>query len=103
MENLKNIKPDAYVKQCFHPTYDIFRNELISKEDAREQLNIKGKTILFFGFIRPYKGLNYLLEAMPLIIEHVDVNLLIIGEFWEGEKECREQIKNLGIEENMRL
>ena len=47
LENLKNIKPDAYVKQCFHPTYDIFRTELISKEDAREQLNIKGKTILF--------------------------------------------------------
>jgi len=103
LKNLKTIKPDADVKKCLHPTYDIFSTELISKEDARKQLNIKGKTILFFGFIRPYKGLNYLLEAMPLIIEHVDVNLLIVGEFWEGEKECLEQIKKLEIEENIRI
>ena len=71
LENLKKMLPDIDVKQSFHPTYEVFQSELISKEEARRRLSIKGNTILFFGFVRPYKGLNYLIEAMPMIIEHL--------------------------------
>lgn len=103
LDNLKKVKPDANVKQNFHPTYEVFHSRFITKEEARKKLNIEGNIILFFGFVREYKGLNYLIEAMPTIIEHVDVNLLIVGEFWEGEEEYREQIKNLGLGRNIKI
>jgi len=102
-ENLKRIIPDANVKQSFHPTYEVFHSLSITKEKARKQLGIYGNTILFFGFVRPYKGLDYLIEAMPIITKHVDVNLLIVGEFWKGDEEYREEIKNLGVEANIKI
>jgi glycosyltransferase involved in cell wall biosynthesis len=103
LENLRKMMPDADVKQCFHPTYEVFQSELISKEEARQRLSIQGNTILFFGFVRPYKGLNYLIQAMPIIIEHLNITLLIVGEFWKGEEEYRKQIEALGVEENIKI
>ncbi len=76
LENLKDILPDANIKQSFHPTYEVFHSQVITKEEARRKLCIvEGNTMLFFGFVRPYKGLNYLLEAMPMITKHIDVTL----------------------------
>jgi len=103
LKNLRRIKPDANAKQSFHPTYEVFHSRSISKKEARRLLEINGNTILFFGFIRPYKGLSYLIEAMPRIIEQVDVRALVIGEFWEGEEKYREQIKKLGLEGKIRI
>lgn len=103
LENLKKVRPNANIKLSFHPTYEVFHSKCITKEDARKQLNIEGNTILFFGFVRPYKGLNYLIEAMPMIIKRVNVNLLIVGEFWEGEEKYRDQINNLGLEGNIKI
>jgi len=102
-ENLKRVIPDAHVKQSFHPTYEVFHSESVPKKEARKQLSIKGNTILFFGFVRPYKGLKYLIEAMPMILKHVNITLLIVGEFWKGEEEYRKQIEDLGIGENIKI
>ena len=58
-------------------------------------MELKGKNLLFFGFVRPYKGLKYLLKAMPIINQkYNDVTLLVVGEFWKGQKEKAEQIIN---------
>lgn len=103
LENLKKIIPGADVKQSFHPTYEIFSSALVDKEEAQRKLCIRGNTILFFGFVRPYKGLNYLIAAMPIIIKHVDIILLIVGEFWEGEEEYRRQIEDLGVGGNIKI
>jgi glycosyltransferase involved in cell wall biosynthesis len=103
LNNLKNIIPEANVKQSFHPTYEVFNSRVITKDKARRELGIDGNTMLFFGFVRPYKGLNYLIEAMPMITKHVDVTLLIVGEFWKGEKEYQEQIENLGVGEKIKI
>jgi glycosyltransferase involved in cell wall biosynthesis len=102
-ENLKMMVPQATVKQSFHPTYEVFHPKGISKEKARRKLRITGNTILFFGFVRPYKGLEYLIEAMPNITRHIDVNLLIVGEFWRDEEEYRKQIEDLGVKENIKI
>lgn len=80
-------KPSKFVP---HPLYDNF-GEKISKKEARERLNIdmNSKVILFFGFIRKYKGLDILLEAMKVInskFKMQNVKLLIAGEFYEDEK-----------------
>ncbi|HDY89455.1 MAG TPA: glycosyltransferase [bacterium] len=103
LENLKDILPDANVKQSFHPTYQVFHSQVITKEEARRELGIEGNTMLFFGFVRPYKGLHYLIEAMPMITRHIKVNLLIVGEFWKGEEEYMKQIEDLGIGENVKV
>lgn len=103
LENLKNIRSDANVKKSFLPTFEVFRSKYIKKEDARKRLNLDGNTIFFFGFVRRYKGLNYLIDAMPTIIKHVNVSLLIVGEFWEGEDKYREQIERLGVGEKIKI
>ena len=92
-----------------HPLYDNF-GEKISKELARKQLAIgnEQKIVLFFGFIRKYKGLDILLDAMKLINENTKLitpkpKLLIAGEFYEDRKVYDEQIERLGIKDNLIL
>ena len=103
LRNLRKIITDANVKKNTHPSYEVFHRGDIPKEEARKQLCIEGNTILFFGFVRPYKGLHYLIEAMPKIIKHQSINLLIVGEIWQGEEEYRKQIAELGIGNNIRI
>jgi glycosyltransferase involved in cell wall biosynthesis len=71
-----------------HPLYDNF-GEKINKIEARQYLglNTDDKIILFFGFIRKYKGLDILLEAMNILKQQSsDIKLLIAGEFYEDRK-----------------
>jgi D-inositol-3-phosphate glycosyltransferase len=71
-----------------HPVYDNF-GEKIPREDACKLLNIdpENKYVLFFGFIRDYKGLDILLEAMALLdVRKHMVKLLVAGEFYTNPK-----------------
>ncbi len=91
-----------------HPLFDNF-GEKISKEEARRQLKIKNEEliILFFGFIRKYKGLDILLDAMKLLkinkSQTSNIKLLIAGEFYEDRKPYDEQIAQLGIRDSLIL
>jgi glycosyltransferase involved in cell wall biosynthesis len=72
-----------------HPIYDNF-GDIVTKEIARKHLGlpISEKIILFFGFIRKYKGLDLLLEAMnDTRIKEANIKLLIAGEFYENKEE----------------
>lgn len=95
---LEKVKPARLVA---HPLYDNF-GAAVSKKIAREKLGIgvSEKVILFFGFIRKYKGLDLLLDAMadPRIRE-AGIMLLVAGEFYEDEKGYLEQVNHLGIED----
>jgi glycosyltransferase involved in cell wall biosynthesis len=53
--------------------------------------------LLHFGFIRPYKGLAVLLDAMPLIQTEIPVHLLVAGEVWGAKAEYDAQIARLHI------
>ena len=79
---------DAHVHVCPHPVYEHLRSDCqLSKAEARHQLGINAeRVILFFGFIREYKGLRYLLESLPRILESFQVHLLIAGEVWGGTR-----------------
>lgn len=60
--------------------------------------------LLFAGFVRPYKGLDILLDALPLVLAEIPVHLLVAGEFWQGsEAQYRRQIQELGIEEHVTI
>ncbi len=89
-------KPRAF---CPHPLFDHY-GELISKEEARKLLglSIEGKYVLFFGFIRAYKGLDLLLEAIAdKRLEQMGVRLVVAGEFYGDPKPYMEQIERLGV------
>lgn len=96
-------------KQIVHPLYDNF-GEQVDKIKAREHLRINAEEpiILFFGFIRKYKGLDLLLEAMKLISKNQtsDIRhpkLLIAGEFYEDRKIYDELIQHLNIADQLIL
>jgi glycosyltransferase involved in cell wall biosynthesis len=82
-----------------HPIYDHFGAALPMAE-ARSMLNLgaQDKVILFFGFIRAYKGLDWLIEAMsdPLI-KAAGIKLVIAGEFYENPEPYLAQIEKLGL------
>jgi len=74
-------KPKLY---CPHPLYDNF-GRVLEKEYARKILNFdkNGKYMLFFGFIRDYKGLDLLLEAMAdTRIKKSKIKLIVAGEYY---------------------
>lgn len=86
-----------------HPLYDNF-GEIIPKEKAREQLQIRSdeKIILFFGFIRDYKGLDLLIKAMDYDrIRAMKIKLLVAGEFYTDSKPYYKLIQDGGLENNV--
>jgi glycosyltransferase involved in cell wall biosynthesis len=100
---LKQLLPTAETTHAFHPIYDFFKNGTLSKTEARNRLGLEGDSILFFGFIRPYKGVDDLLAAMPLILKHKKITLLVVGEFWQGKEGFTRQLKDLGITDAVRV
>jgi glycosyltransferase involved in cell wall biosynthesis len=105
LNDLKRFS-DAKAIKTEHPLYDNF-GEAQSKKAARSYLNISAakNIILFFGFIRKYKGLDLLLEAMKILKDRKEKDhsitlplLLIAGEFYDEELQYTKLIKDLGIE-----
>lgn len=94
-EDLKTIIRNPVYVRTVHPTYNAFKLEGISKEKARALIGIKpeDKVILFFGFVREYKGLKHLIKAMPLIKEKIsNIKLLIVGDFGDNKQSYLELI-----------
>lgn len=68
------------------------------KWDARARLGIKEKyVLLFFGYVRPYKGLSDLIEAFKLIAEKFDVALLIAGQFFTKVSQYEEELRSKSL------
>lgn len=90
---------------CPHPLYDHY-GDILPKEEARRMVGIDtdGRYVLFFGFIRSYKGLDLLLDAMadPRIAQR-DIRLIVAGEFYGDPKPYMEQIERLGIADRIKL
>ncbi len=88
-----------------HPIFAHFGNP-IPKIEARQQLglNTDDKIILFFGFIRNYKGLDILLNAMATsAMKASNIKLMIVGEFYEDAQPYYDLINNLGISDKVIL
>lgn len=99
-------KPAQFV---VHPLYDNFGTP-VNKAEARKYLDINDEpTILFFGFIRAYKGLDILLKAMKILTDEsktkniVLPKLLIAGEFYGDKEKYFSLIKELNIERQLIL
>ncbi|MCU0336506.1 MAG: glycosyltransferase [Sediminibacterium sp.] len=93
-------------QQVVHPLYDNF-GEAVSVETARDHLKLplQAKIVLFFGFIRAYKGLDLLLEATALLKKSSaePIYVLVAGEFYEDRTKYDELIHTLGIQDRLFL
>ena len=96
-EDLQKFDPDAKFIFHQHPLYDHF-GQKVEKEEARKALDLPNdkKVLLFFGFIRDYKGLDLLLEAVKKLPD--DYLLVIAGEVYGNFSKYDEMIKELNIE-----
>lgn len=103
--DLERLGVQARVRRIAHPIYDIF-GPGVPKAEARAQLGLAdtAPVLLFFGFVRRYKGLHVLLDAMPRVVEALpEVRLLVAGEFYEDAAPYRQRIEALRLGEHVRL
>ncbi|HEV8081176.1 MAG TPA: glycosyltransferase [Chitinophagaceae bacterium] len=107
LQKFARDKPSQFIH---HPLYDNFGNK-VSKQEAREKLRIgqEDRIILFFGFIRKYKGLDILLETMKILKDNnelpitIGIKLLVAGEFYDDKKKYDDLIDKLGIRDTLIL
>lgn len=100
--DLLSLKADAKFKFLTHPLYDHFGTKL-EKLEARKILDISPdrKVLLFFGFIRKYKGLDLLLETMKYLPD--DYLCLVAGEPYGSFSEYEEIIRKNNLENKVKL
>ena len=97
--DLKILKPDAKYIQLAHPIYSIFGDQ-VDRTIARKEIGIPydAPSILFFGYIRKYKGLDILLGSMPEILQTLpELRLIVAGEYYDDEADYRKLITELKI------
>jgi len=102
LDKFDKVKPRKFSP---HPLYDNF-GAAISKSLAKKHLGLDEFTnyILFFGFIREYKGLDLLIKAFAdERFRKLPVKLLIAGEFYVDRKPYLELIDRLGLKEKIVL
>lgn len=96
-EQIQRRYPHRPVYKAHHPDYGAFAGGAqIPMSRARERLGLSGKRILlFFGVVRKYKGLNYLLKAMQWLPPSDGYHLVVAGEFYEDIGTYRSELKRL--------
>jgi glycosyltransferase involved in cell wall biosynthesis len=96
--------PEARVVRREHPIYRSDVAPELSRDEARTKLGVSGKMLLFFGFVRRYKGLDIAIEAMAQVrADLTDLQFRVCGEFWEDEARYRHQIRQLGLEDRIAI
>ena len=105
LADLRLFTPDKPAVFSPHPLYDHY-GERLSREAALSLLNLSpdNRYVLFFGFIRGYKGLDLLLDAFSdNRLKEDGVKLIVAGEFYGDPEPYLKQIKELGIEDRVIL
>jgi len=89
--------PSARVLRLFHPIYDQYLPGAPTREESRARLGFSGSesVVLFFGLVRPYKGLEDLAEAVAGMAP--EVRLLVAGECYAGQASLRERLSSADL------
>ncbi|MBE3085771.1 MAG: glycosyltransferase [Bacteroidetes bacterium] len=102
-DDLKTFRKNIPVKLSPHPLFDNY-GTLVSREEALSALNLDADNsyLLFFGFIRAYKGLDLLIEAFSdKRLRNRKLKLIIAGEFYENDTPYRDLIKKYDLENDI--
>ncbi len=104
-EDLRQLLPKAKIQRILHPVAESFGGAA-SPAEARRKLAIPSgkKVLLFFGYVRRYKGLDILLRALPEVLaRRSDIFLLIVGEFYEPRAQFEALIRENHLENHVRI
>lgn len=100
-DTLTRFFPEAGIRVTALPTYQSVGQA--ATVDLPVVLPDDRPLLLFCGFVRPYKGLDVLLDALPLVLAKRPLHLLVAGEFWQGAETYRRQIADLQLEEDVTI
>lgn len=100
-------KPHLLTHHPLYDNYGVRQDRDNSRKFLKEKYGVNTSTtddvILFFGYIRKYKGLDILLDAMPEVISNRNIKLIIAGEFYDDEKKYLNKLTDLNLSENIFL
>ncbi|NNG27436.1 MAG: glycosyltransferase, partial [Ignavibacteriaceae bacterium] len=106
----KDVQQYAKGKKVYRselPVYDCYQQEKdFDLQKIKEEFGFNKDSIvlLFFGYVRKYKGLDILIDSLPKILAEIpEVRLLIVGEFYDKPEPYLDQIKKLGIEDKVKV
>jgi len=95
------LLPKARVVKATIPTYKpvSVQPAPLAARNLRRELGVPEgvPVLLFFGFVRPYKGLEYLIQALPRIRERLPVHLIVAGEFWSSREFYERFAQEFGV------
>jgi D-inositol-3-phosphate glycosyltransferase len=103
---LRRLLPEVPVSVIPHPPFsaleptgdsavNVWRDRIDARPDA--------KIVLFFGNVRPYKGLRDLIDAFPNVAASANAVLVVAGTFFESIEDYRARIEELGLGDSVRL
>ncbi len=104
-DDLKSLGAKGEIHQVGHPVYSDFGDNM-NAEEAKRKLALKPEApaLLFFGFVRGYKGLQVLLDSMPEVIKVLpNVRLIVAGECYEDEQSYRAFVSAKGLADHVSL
>ena len=89
-----------------HPIYNMFKPTGMERKAILQKLELpeNKKFVLFFGFVRPYKGLSDLLQAIEICNrEEPQIHLIVAGEFWGDRDQYFKQIRSLELQDTVHI
>ena len=101
----KKITSNRNIIHTFLPIFNFFYTNKTQTDIAsiKNNLNLRENVILFFGIVRKYKGLIYLIKALPEVVKEIDIDLLIVGEFWDNKQKYIDLMHKLKVENNIKI
>ena len=104
-KQIQNMFPHALIDKAPHPHYGVFRGDRPpSMYEAKARLGLAGKrVVLFFGVVRKYKGLAYLLKAMRRLPPEKRYHLVVAGEFYDDINTYRPELERLHGKQQLTL
>lgn len=105
-ETISRYDPHVHVVKLRHPPYTNFFSaaDPTASEEWRGRIAANGRpVVLFFGNVRPYKGLADLITSFREVRAEVPALLVVAGTFFESIDDYRRQVATLDLEEDVRL
>ncbi len=103
-KELRTLTSNKKIFRSELPVYDCYQQNELKSTKSEFGFSEKDKVILFFGYVRKYKGLDILLDAFSHISQiYPGIKLLIVGEFYDDPEEYLNKIKQNNIENDVTM